>query len=53
MFVLPMAHKGGVIYGARRCGAAARDASKRAASVGLARPKLPTFLNQRPQGQRR
>lgn len=57
MFGLPMAHKGAVIYGAWRSIAAPRDTSGRAASVGLTRPKLPSFpLNQRrgrPQGQRR
>lgn len=43
MFGPPVAHKGAVIYGAWRCGAARRDTSQRAASVGLPGPKLPSF----------
>lgn len=47
MFGLPAAHKGAVIYGAWRCGAAPPDTSQRAASVGLPGPKLPSFPKSR------
>lgn len=47
MFGLPAAHKGAVIYGAWRCGAAPPDTSQRAESVGLPGPKLPSFPKSR------